>query len=134
MTVTLGVRAAGEIGGIEYAGLHWCDSRIVELPLDVAERCRVAEGEGHRLGSLLRQREADAARPQQVAGRIGLPGLGIHPVDPHPRPDDLDDDGSGHRRGVIGAGHTRSGFTIIGRRGQCGGEHQEQGQCQGYQK
>ena len=134
MIVTLRVRAAGEIGGIEYAGLHWCDFPTVELPLYVAERCRVAEGERHRLGPLPRYREGDAARPQKVAGRIGLPRLGIHPIDPNRRPGDSDNDGSGHRRGVIGAGHRRSGFTIIGRRGQCGGERQEQGQSQGDQK
>lgn len=59
---TLRVWAAGEISCIEYAGLYWGDCLIVELPLHIAELLRVAEGEQHRLGTFLRQRECYAAR------------------------------------------------------------------------
>jgi hypothetical protein len=41
------------------------------------------------------------------------PRLYIHPIDPNSRPFDSDDDGFGHRRGVIFSGHCRSDFTVI---------------------
>ena len=109
---------------------------VVELPLHVSERRRVIEGERHRHAPLgLRRGYRYGVRTEKDRG-TSPPRLGIRLIDPflHCVPGDRDDDGSGHRRGVIRAGHGRTGFTAIRRCGQSGGEHQEQGYAQSYQK
>jgi hypothetical protein len=130
VTVRLRVWAAWEICRIELAGVDWCDvAGVVELPLYSAKRRRVVEGERQRRGTLgFRRGYRCGARSEGVYGK-GLKSLGIslsdHPVLINRRPFDRDDDGSGHRRGVIRAGHCRTGLTVIRRRGRCGCGRQE---------
>ena len=53
MTGTLRVRAAREIGRIEFAGVDRSDGVRENLPLHEAERRCVTEGEGYRRSTLL---------------------------------------------------------------------------------